>query len=205
VRVRPQSRDEVLVLARTAGLDLPVLVREPGSHGGTKLLRLAADDGLQVLDQFAFDGREFYVTEFVDFRSPDGVYRKYRVVVIDGVPYARHLVAAMTWKIHAAARPELMDQPVYEREEEEFLRDFRAGDNPGFGAIASTLGLDFFGVDFAVDPTGDILVFEANACFRVLWQGQQQSPIPSHVESDEHIRTALVALLRRRAGVVEQR
>ena len=205
IRIRPRVRNDVTAMAGTAGLGRPFLVREPGSHGGTKLALLGAGDRLDVLDQFAFDGREYYVTEFVDFRSPDGIYRKYRVIVIDGVLYPRHLVAATTWNIHAAERAELMGDPAYQREEEEFLRGFMAADHPVFGTIASALGLDFFGVDFALDAGGNVIVFEANACFRVLWDGQTESGIPSHLESDHHIRTALVDLLRRRAGLVEHR
>ena len=140
IRIRPRVRNDVTAMAGTAGLGRPFLVREPGSHGGTKLALLGAGDRLDVLDQFAFDGREYYVTEFVDFRSPDGIYRKYRVIVIDGVLYPRHLVAATTWNIHAAERAELMGDPAYQREEEEFLRGFMAADHPVFGTIASARG-----------------------------------------------------------------
>jgi hypothetical protein len=190
-------------MARAAGFDMPFLVREAGSHSGKQLVLLEGAD-LEALDGFAFDGREYYVTEFVDFRSPDGLYRKYRVIVIGGVPHARHLVIARTWSINASDRHELMEQREFDQEEEQFLREFRPEDHPVFGAISSILGLDYFGVDFAYDLAGDLVVFEANACFRVLWEGEPQSSIPSHVASDGEIRASLVDLLRQRGGLVER-
>src|SRR5439155_1080338 len=82
----------------------PFLFRQVGSHGGQDLALVGDRDDLDRLEQFALDGRDFYVTEFVDFRSPDGLYRKYRVLVIDGVPYAKHMIASDSWNIHAEDR-----------------------------------------------------------------------------------------------------
>ncbi len=187
----------------TGGLETPFLVREAGTHGGKKLTLVEQANRLDELDKFAFTGADFYVTEFIDFRSPDDVYRKYRVIVIDGVPHARHLVAAGTWNIHHADRGDLMGHPAWKREEEQFLREFRPEDHPVFSAMASTLGLDYFGVDFAVGANGDVIVFEANACFRVLWEGHSESVLPSLRVSDGQIRDSLRKLLRTRAGLTD--
>ena len=203
VRIQPRYRADVPAMARTGGLETPFLVREAGTHGGKKLTLVEQANRLDELDKFAFTGADFYVTEFIDFRSPDDVYRKYRVIVIDGVPHARHLVVAGTWNIHHADRGDLMGNPAWEREEEQFLREFRPEDHPVFSAMALTLGLDYFGVDFAVGANGDVIVFEANACFRVLWEGHSESVLPSLRVSDGQIRDSLRKLLRTRAGLTD--
>ena len=39
------------------------------------------------------------MSRFVDYRSDDGLFRKYRIVFIDGQPYACHLAIADRWDI----------------------------------------------------------------------------------------------------------
>ena len=39
---------------------------------------------------------------------------------------------------------------------------------PMFREIGRRLGLDFFGVDCNIDPSGRVLLFEANACMKIL-------------------------------------
>ena len=81
-----------------AELEFPLIVRPRGSHAGV---------GLAKLDDRAAIGRylaerpeaEFFVSRFVDYASDDGLFRKYRIVFVDGKPYACHMAIADRWDI----------------------------------------------------------------------------------------------------------
>ncbi len=146
-------------------LAAPVLVRPIGSHGGEGLRRYDDGEALAVLPPGAC-----YVTQFVDYVSADGWYRKYRVIFVAGRPYPYHLAISRHWLVHYWTSG--MEQDVARREEE---RRFLA--NPGeaigcgamaaLGAIGKRLGLDYAGIDFGLLPDGRLVVFEANATMLV--------------------------------------
>ena len=83
-----------------------------------------------ALEQFPFDGRDFYATEFVDYRSPDGLYRKYRTLMVGGYSHAKHMIAAGSWNIHARERAEMNERPDLVAEEEKLLVDGLPDDAP---------------------------------------------------------------------------
>jgi glutathione synthase/RimK-type ligase-like ATP-grasp enzyme len=200
-RIQPRYRSDVPAMAAAAGIRMPFLVREAGTHGGTNLTVVDDPTRLDELDKFPFDGRDFYVTEYVEFRSPDGLYRKYRVVIIGGVPIARHMIAKKDWNIHAEDRRALMNgSPGLQAEEEQFLRDFSPERFPVFETLPPKLGLDYFGVDFGFDENGDLVVFETNCCFRAVIEGEAHDSIPYHRALIERIKTALGDLIRRRVS-----
>jgi len=199
VRLVPAFAADVHDSIDRGDLAYPFLLREAGAHGGTRLALLQSDDDRRLLDQFAFDGRSFYATEFVDFRSPDGLYRKYRVLVIGGRPFPKHLIAADSWNIHAENRHDHMDRPELVREEEAFLDGFSSERYPAFAAIAEVLQLDYFGVDFALDADDQLILFEANACFRPLVGTESETRVESHQVHLAGIKEALADLLRSRA------
>jgi len=137
------------------------LLRPVGAHGGEGLERLALEDVGGRLN-----GRPYYLTRFHDFRSPDGYYRKYRMIFIDRVAFPYHLAIHNDWLVHyqSSLTPGRVD---FREEERRFLDTPRAvlGD-AAYEAIAEIgrrLDLDFAGVDFAVLPDGRALLFEANA------------------------------------------
>lgn len=143
---------------------VPLVVRPVGSQAGRGLARIG--DGAQLQTYLeASDAQAFYVMPFVDFRSSDGYYRKYRIVVVDGVPYAYHLAISPNWMIHYYNAP--MRETAWMREEEaHFLSHFEDVFGPelqqAFRTIARAIGLDYFGIDCSIDPQGRLLVFEAD-------------------------------------------
>src|SRR5207302_2867042 len=110
VRATSDHPSDVANMVEGSQVELPVLVREVGNHGGTRLALVEELSDLRQLERFDFDGREFYLTDFVDLRSPDGLYRKYRVLVIGGVPHPKHLIASESWNVHWEDRAALMDR-----------------------------------------------------------------------------------------------
>jgi glutathione synthase/RimK-type ligase-like ATP-grasp enzyme len=147
----------------------PVIVRPIGSHAGHGLERVenAADLPAYVSRNPA---AQYFVSPFVDYASIDGYYRKYRFVFVDGVPYPVHEAISPNWMIHYYNAP--MGEHAWMREEEAaFLADPRAAfDGPRFETlvrIAAAIGLEYFGIDCAIDRDGNVLVFEADAAMLV--------------------------------------
>ena len=200
-RITPQYTSEVEDLAAAESVEFPFLFREAGTHGGERLVVVRERADLRRLEQFAFDGRAFYVTEFVDVRSPDGLYRKHRTLVIGGRAFPKHLIVSTNWNVHASSRPFMASRPALGAEEDRFVDgDVPAGFHDAFTAIHERLRLDYFGADHAIDADGRVVVFEVNACFRPLVGSESESAIPSHAASTERIRQALADVVRRRAA-----
>jgi hypothetical protein len=142
---------------------LPALVRPVGAHGGEGL---ALAQTSEELVQRLAGPHDHYVTAFRDFRSPDGAWRKYRVVFVDRRPYPYHLAIADHWLVHYYTSN--MGAHAERREEERrFLTDPAAAIGAqalaAVAAVGERLGLDYGGIDFSVLADGRVLVFEANA------------------------------------------
>jgi glutathione synthase/RimK-type ligase-like ATP-grasp enzyme len=198
VRIQPTGIAQIASMIESGELPTPFLFREAGIHGGVDLTLIEGTGDLARLDRFAFDGREFYVTEFVDFRSPDGLYRKHRVFVVDGTPVARHMLIWKTWNVHAENRELMSSNPEYQEEERVFLETFSAERYPVFQRIAQRLELDFFGVDFAIDSDGRLLVFEANACFRAWRSEELDGRLEYHKAAVDTLRKTFTTMLQSR-------
>lgn len=160
------------------GLAFPVLLRIGGNHGGKDLTRVDRPEDLRAaLRELPWGGRPVYVTEFVDFRGDDGLYRKMRLVVVGRDVFLRHHVPAASWLVHADSR--VPEAALLERELAE-LEGFEQGLLPVLRervlAIADALGLDYFGIDASLLPDGRLLVFEANATMNVLHDSNPQEP-----------------------------
>jgi hypothetical protein len=117
------------------------------------------------------------VIEYLDARGADSSARKYRVMMIGNRIYPLHLAISRDWKVHYYTS-DMADKPDHRREEERFLSDMPAtlGDKAmtALGRIRETLGLDYAGIDFALGPNGEILLFEANATMVVTKPGPDQ-------------------------------
>jgi hypothetical protein len=168
-RFRPTSPDDVAGLWRQTADS--VLLRRAGQHGGVGTILLERPEDLAKLHAVALDGADYYVTEFVDYRSADGYFRKLRVAVIDGEPFVRHQIAGTGWNVHMASRTYGADDPLG-REEASLLDLFEQEWKPLIAerarTIAERLGLDFFGIDCHVTADGELLLFEANATMNLL-------------------------------------
>jgi glutathione synthase/RimK-type ligase-like ATP-grasp enzyme len=147
----------------------PILVRQAGTHGGDKFERVDDAAGLTAFIK-ADATRSFYLCNYIDYRSADGYFRKYRMIVVRGrgIPY--HLAIGAHWKIHHF-RTDMANQAWMQQEEEAFLRTPESvlsnAHRAALDAIARVLDLDFCGIDFAIDRDGTLVIFEANAAMLV--------------------------------------
>jgi hypothetical protein len=147
-----------------AELALPVIVRPRGSHAGVGLAKL---DDRAAIDRYlaARNEQEFFVSHFVNYASEDGLFRKYRVVLVDGRPYACHMAIADRWDIWYL-NAGMSDNAAKRLEEETFMRTFDFGfarrHQSALAGLADRIGLDYFTIDCAETTDGSLLIFEAD-------------------------------------------
>ena len=165
LRVSGGNPDAAFDAVTDAGVKFPLIVRRPATHRGKTMI--VAQDEAQFRSAIDSHG-EYYATEFVDYRSADGLYRKYRTWSFGGAPVFRHLAVTDHWNVHVTQgneymidRPELIEEEVrlMERPEGAFPDEVHAI----IAAIGERLGLDYFGVDFGFLSDGRMVLFEANA------------------------------------------
>ncbi|MBV9996573.1 MAG: tetratricopeptide repeat protein [Caulobacteraceae bacterium] len=155
----------LMAAADEAGVTPPLLVRPIGSHGGQGLILVS-----EAAEAAAVPAGDCYVTAFHDYRSPDGLWRKHRVIFVDRRPYPYHLAIGKDWMVHYETSGTGTD-PARIAEERRFLED--AEQAVGASAMAAVreigarMDLDFCGVDFGVLADGRALLFEANATMLV--------------------------------------
>jgi len=158
------------------GLQFPLLLRAPGFHNGRHFLRVENVDGLQAA-LGELPGVELAAIQYLDARGADGKYRKYRVMMIGGWLYPLHLAISSKWKIHYVTA-DMTDDAGHRAEEAKFLQHMPEVLGPramaALADIQETLGLDYAGVDFGLSPSGDVLLFEANATMTVLPPGKDK-------------------------------
>ena len=108
---------------------------------------------------------DFFVSRFVDYASADGLYRKYRIVIVDGRPFACHMAISDQWNIWYLNAGMAADASK-RGEEEAFMRTFDEGfaarHAGALAAIIARIGLDYFTLDCAENKNGGLLLFEAD-------------------------------------------
>ncbi len=149
--------------------NFPIIVRPIGSHAGRGLSKLEHPNAVAEYLR-GMPEREFYAARFVDYRSADGLYRKYRIILIDGQPFAVHMAISEHWMIHYLNAG--MSESASKREEEaRFMRDFDVGFARRHAAVLQNItervGLDYFGIDCAETSDGRLLIFEIDSALVV--------------------------------------
>jgi glutathione synthase/RimK-type ligase-like ATP-grasp enzyme len=182
-------------------LAFPVIVRPRGSHAGAGLAKI--DDGAALQNYLTErPEQEFFVSRFVDYASEDGLFRKYRLVFVDGVAYACHLAIADRWDIwYLNAGMSLSASKRIEEENfvREFDDEFARRHEIALAGIAARIGLDYFTVDCAETGDGSLLVFEADNTAVV----HDMDPIELFPYKQPQMRKlfdAFIAMLDRRAA-----
>jgi hypothetical protein len=147
------------------GFSFPVLVRAPGFHTGHHFVRVETPDGLATAVA-KFPGDDMWLIEQLDARDDAGMFRKFRVMIIDRQLYPLHLAISQNWKVHYF-RADMAHSPENRLQDAAFLNDMASvvGERgiTALERISVMLDLDYGGIDFAVNAQGDILFFEANA------------------------------------------
>jgi tetratricopeptide (TPR) repeat protein len=199
VRVDAGADVSVASLAALLSFSFPVLARPAGTHGGEDFEKI---DDLGALSQFLVQRRDHdhYVIEYVDYASQDGYFRKYRFIFVGQEILPYHQAILDEWKVHHDST-DMANQPWMQREEAAFLADpgsvFTPAHYRALRAIAARIGLDYFGIDCAIDDRGDLLVFEVNASMLV---HADNADFPYKDLAVRAIKQAFDAMLRRRTA-----
>ena len=164
-QARRVSRLETINLINTGSDCFPMIARPVNSHAGHGLAKL--DDSVQVSEYLnSHDSDEFFIAPFIDYRSDDDLYRKYRVAVIDGVPFAAHMAISEHWMVHYLNADMLQSQKNRDSEAKfisDFDTDFAAKHRVALQEIDRRMGLDYYSIDCANTPDGKLLVFELDS------------------------------------------
>jgi tetratricopeptide (TPR) repeat protein len=165
-QLAPESASRTLA---GLGLEPPLVVRPVGSQAGENLIKL---DRVEELASYLakVDAAEFFLMPFIEYAGPDGYYRKYRIVFVDGTPFPYHLALSQSWMVHYYSSGMRVHDWMRE-EEHRFLADIKSVFKPpldrALAEIGRRLGLDYFGIDCAITPKGELLVFEADVAIIV--------------------------------------
>ena len=170
------ARIDRVTLERAAGSELliatwagegrfPLIIRPVDSQKGHGLAKLENPQAI-VNYLAARPEQAFYVAPFVDYRGPDGQFRKYRIVLIDGRAYACHMAISDRWVVHYM-NAGMAESAAKRAEEARFFTtfddDFALRHRDALEAIAERLELEYVGIDCGETPDGKLLVFEVDS------------------------------------------
>jgi hypothetical protein len=187
-------------------LSFPIIVRPRGSHAGAGLAKV---DDRAALPRYldARPEQEFFIARFVDYASSDGLFRKYRIVFIDGRPYACHLAIADRWDIWYL-NAGMSQSAAKRREEAAFMESFDTGfvrrHQAALADLAERIGLEYFTVDCAETNNGSLLIFEADNT-AIVHDMDPPDIFPYKLPQMRKVFDAFAAMLDRRAGQQQER
>jgi len=171
LRFRPRSPNEVFSRAAAENLAFPFIVRVAGLYDGQRLVRVDSRDELAALHALPFDGRDFLLTEYVDYADEQGIYHRHRVVVVDGEPLLRHALRQRDWNAYGDGRdflqtPENWEEDIayFDQVSTEWLPRAR----PAMDEITRCLKLEYYCIDCHLRADGHLVLFEASPKLNVL-------------------------------------
>ena len=146
-----------------ADLAWPVIVRPIGSHAGKGLEKLEAPAALAAyLAEHVAEA--YFIAAFLDYAGADGLYRKLRVVFVNGQPFVAHMAVSQRWMVHYLNAD--MGEAAHRCEEAAMMASFDEGfaerHARAFATLSATIGLEYFGIDCAETRDGRLVVFEAD-------------------------------------------
>jgi len=195
------AQSELALSELSPRISFPVIVRPRGSHAGKGLAKL--DDALAI-ERYLGEHPQgsFFISRFVDYRSSDGAYRKYRLVFIEGRAYACHLAISDRWDIWYM-NAQMAVSAEKRREEATFMQtfdsDFAQRHRAALSELSKRVGLDYFTVDCAETNRGSLLIFEADNT-AIVHDMDPPDIFPYKVPQMRNVFDAFAAMLFRASG-----
>jgi hypothetical protein len=144
---------------------VPIIVRPVDSQKGHGLAKVDTPGAIRdYLENRPEDA--FYVARYVEYRGPDGQFRKYRIVLIDQRPYVCHMAISDSWVVHYMSAG-MVESASKRAEEARFFAafddDFARRHHDALLCIAQRTELEYVGIDCGETPDGELLVFEVDS------------------------------------------
>lgn len=160
------SRDELVQLATQDTSRFPMIARPANSHAGHGLCKLETGNDIAAYLN-AQTGSQFSVAPYIDYRSAeDGLFRKYRVSVINGTAYPVHMAVSPRWMVHYL-NADMLENANNRTAEARFMDtfdwEFGARHQSAIAAMHERIGLDYYSIDCAETVDGQLLVFEVDS------------------------------------------
>jgi glutathione synthase/RimK-type ligase-like ATP-grasp enzyme len=194
VRISPRRIEDFPQAVEEHGLRYPVIARLTGTQTGRTQTLVQSADEWEGMHGVHWRAREVYLTQYVDCRDPDGLYRKHRIVFVGGRPMPNSLLTSSSWSVHGVSR-----QPENFASEAQWLHAFNAEHLPliegQLSEIVRIIGLDLFGLDFSPAPDGRMLIFEVNASMNMISMSTALK-FPYLKPARQAIKDEVVALVR---------
>ena len=147
----------------------PIIARPVNSHAGRGLIKV--ESAKELIPYLAdHPAAEFFISQFLDYSSADGLFRKYRVVLMRGTPYLCHMGVSEHWMVHYPYQ-EMIASPERREEEKQAMEGFDGSfarrHQHALAALAEKIELEYFGMDCAEDSNGDLVIFEVASAMLV--------------------------------------
>jgi hypothetical protein len=137
-----------------------------------------------------------------DYRGADGLFRKYRIAMVDGRPYACQMAISERPIIHyhdAGMRESAEKRAEEARFMASFDDDFAARHEGALRALSEHVGLDYFGVDCAETSDGKLLLLDVSVAM-IIHSMDPPQLFPYKPPQMRKVRDAFRAMLRRKCG-----
>jgi Flp pilus assembly protein TadD len=180
-----KSREE-LVREIEAQYDYPLITRTLVSQQGKGMTKVDSREALVAVLASDFREKDFFVTDFVDSRGRREFYRKIRAAIVRGEIIIVRADYDVHWNVHGRKSDErvafYLKNSHLLAEENQLCQDpaaeFGKSVLQALQTICQRIPLDIFGVDFDVDPNGQLVFYEANATMNLFSTARKEVPHP---------------------------
>ena len=149
--------------------DYPIIIRPIDSHAGKGLEKIDSTDQLKSYLERHLD-EHFFVSSFANYANSEGMFCKYRVVMMNGEAFLIHTAISEHWMVHYlnAGMMESHDKRQVEAKAmATFDQGFAKKHAKALTLIHRHIGTDYFGIDCAETAEGELLVFEVGTSMLV--------------------------------------
>ncbi len=143
--------------------EFPVILRPVDSHAGRNLAKV--ENTVEIATYLSqVEDTAFFLSKFIDYSGSDGQFRKFRIALVDGIPFACHMAISSHWMVHYVNAG--MYEDSWKRAEErvfmEDFSDFAQRHRVALNEIHQRTGLDYLCIDCAETSSGELLIFEVD-------------------------------------------
>ncbi|WP_345796828.1 hypothetical protein [Castellaniella sp. MT123] len=139
----------------------PVILRPTWSYAGHGLEKIEDADALSRYF-LTVPEEHFYISNFIDYSSADGQFRKYRIALVKKTPFIAHMAISSHWMVHYVNAGMYEDREK-RMEEAQFMENFAAfveRHRTALLGIHERSQLEYVCIDCAETRDGELLIFE---------------------------------------------